>query len=79
MSTATLNLRPASPLARSFPIFLREARYEFVRLMRTRSFSFSVIGFPVVFYLSYERRCQEKHHPRLPSQGRLFDLHPARL
>ncbi len=53
MSTATLNLHPASPLARSFPIFLREARYEFVRLMRTRSFSFSVIGFPVVFYLFF--------------------------
>lgn len=53
MSTATLNLRPAGPLARSFPIFLREARYEFVRLMRTRTFSFSVIGFPVVFYLFF--------------------------
>ena len=53
MSTATLNLPPASPLARSFPIFLRETRYEFVRLMRTRSFSFSVIGFPVVFYLFF--------------------------
>lgn len=53
MSTATLNLRLANPLARSFPIFLREARYEFVRLMRTRSFSFSVVGFPVAFYLFF--------------------------
>lgn len=53
MSTAPLNLRFASPLARCFPIFLREARYEFVRLMRTRSFSLSVIGFPVVFYLFF--------------------------
>lgn len=53
MSTATMNLRPANPLPRSFAIFLREARYEFVRLMRTRSFSFSVIGFPVVFYLFF--------------------------
>ena len=32
------------------PILLRETRMEFVRLLRTRSFSLSVIGFPLVFY-----------------------------
>jgi ABC-2 type transport system permease protein len=53
MSTAILNLPRTSTLARNMPIFLREARYEFIRLVRTRSFSFSVVGFPVVFYLFF--------------------------
>lgn len=53
MSTTTLNLPRISPLTRSLPILLREARYEFVRLLRTRSFSFSIVGFPVVFYLFF--------------------------
>lgn len=53
MSTTTLNLPSINPLVRSLPIFLREARYEFIRLLRTRSFSFSIVGFPVVFYLFF--------------------------
>jgi ABC-2 type transport system permease protein len=53
MSTATLSLGVApsgNSLGRSFVIFLRETQYEFLRLMRTRSFALSVSGFPVVFY-----------------------------
>lgn len=53
MSTAALNLTAvlrANSLSRNLRIFIREARYEFLRLFRTRSFSLSVIGFPVVFY-----------------------------
>lgn len=50
MSTATLTLPRTNSPAR---IFFREARYEFIRLLRTRSFSFSVVGFPVVFYLFF--------------------------
>jgi ABC-2 type transport system permease protein len=53
MSTAILNLPRTNTLTRSMPIFLRETRYEFIRLLRTRSFSFSVVGFPVVFYLFF--------------------------
>jgi ABC-2 type transport system permease protein len=34
-------------------IFLREARYNFVALLRTRAYSFSVIGFPVMFYIFF--------------------------
>jgi ABC-2 type transport system permease protein len=53
MSTATLSLG-AAPRANTFgqslTIFLRETRYEFVRLARNKSFALSVIGFPVVFY-----------------------------
>jgi ABC-2 type transport system permease protein len=43
----------SNTLARNLRIFLTEARYEFVRLLRTRAFSLSVIGFPVVFYLFF--------------------------
>jgi ABC-2 type transport system permease protein len=34
-------------------IFVREIRYEFVKMLRTRAFSLSVIGFPVMFYLLF--------------------------
>jgi ABC-2 type transport system permease protein len=37
-------------LGRDFGIYLRETRSEFVRMMRTRAFSLSVIGFPLMFY-----------------------------
>ena len=52
MSTAAFPLTAASStgLARTFRIFASEARYEFVRMVRTRTFSLSVIGFPVMFY-----------------------------
>ncbi len=55
MSTAAITL-PATrsnSLAHNLRIFLTEARYEFVRLLRTRAFSLSVIGFPVIFYLFF--------------------------
>src|ERR1700689_175529 len=56
MSTATFNLSAApsaNSLGRNFSIFVRETRYEFLRLLRNRSFSFSVIGFPLVFYVLF--------------------------
>jgi len=31
-------------------IYRKEAKYEFLKLLRTRSFSLAVIGFPVMFY-----------------------------
>jgi ABC-2 type transport system permease protein len=34
-------------------LFRKETQYEFVRLMRTKAFSLSVIGFPVMFYLLF--------------------------
>jgi ABC-2 type transport system permease protein len=55
MSTAAIT-HPAAHrmgIVRNVRIFLVEARYEFVRLLRTRAFSLSVIGFPVVFYLFF--------------------------
>src|ERR1700677_3862279 len=56
MTTATLNLTAvprADSFSRKLRIFIREARFEFVRLLRTRPFSFSVVGFPVVFYVFF--------------------------
>ncbi|MEO7029043.1 MAG: ABC transporter permease [Acidobacteriaceae bacterium] len=52
MSTATLPL-PTTGIARDFRIFLTETHYEFVRMARTRTFSLSVIGFPVMFYVLF--------------------------
>lgn len=34
-------------------LFSKETRYEFVRMLRTRAFSLSVIGFPVMFYVLF--------------------------
>jgi ABC-2 type transport system permease protein len=51
MSTAAIPLpAPRTGLARVLRIFATETRYEFVRMVRTRTFSLSVIGFPVMFY-----------------------------
>lgn len=53
MSTTALTL-PLITRAQQLPaIFLRETRYEFVRAMRTKAFSLSVIGFPVMFYVLF--------------------------
>jgi ABC-2 type transport system permease protein len=55
MSTAAIT-HPATQsmgIVRNVHIFLTEARYEFVRLLRTRAFSMSVVGFPVVFYIFF--------------------------
>jgi ABC-2 type transport system permease protein len=52
-TTTTIHYPQTTAYARSLSIFLREAHYEFIRLLRTRSFSFSVVGFPVVFYLFF--------------------------
>ena len=55
MSTAAITLPAASShtFGRTLRIFFNETRFEFLRLLRTRAFSFSVIGFPVVFYIFF--------------------------
>src|SRR6202000_776278 len=52
MSTTTLSI-PYIRTNHIFSIFMRETRYEFVRALRTKAFSLSVIGFPVMFYLLF--------------------------
>lgn len=54
MSSTALSLPyRRSRTNRILAIFARETRYEFVRAMRTKAFSLSVIGFPVMFYLLF--------------------------
>ena len=55
MSIASISASgaPSMGIIRNVRIFLTEARYEFVRLLRTRAFSMSVVGFPVVFYIFF--------------------------
>src|ERR1700744_1734209 len=54
MSSTAISLPYSySRTSRILAIFARETRYEFVRAMRTKAFSFSVIGFPVMFYLLF--------------------------
>jgi ABC-2 type transport system permease protein len=52
MSTTAIALpaAPASSFARTFRILVTEVRYEVLRALRTRAFSLSAIGFPVMFY-----------------------------
>jgi ABC-2 type transport system permease protein len=52
MSTATLAL-PVVTRPSSVRIFVREMRYEILRALRTRAFSLSAIGFPVMFYILF--------------------------
>src|SRR5579875_3087753 len=44
-------LAPQSPSL--FRIYRKEARYELLKLARTRAYTLSVIGFPVVFFLMF--------------------------
>lgn len=50
---ATTAIAAPQPLSLGYyaRIFGNEARYEFIRMLRTRAFSLSVIGFPVMFFL----------------------------
>jgi len=51
MATATIAVRPQT-LGWSYytHVIAQETRYEFLKLFRAKAFSFSVIGFPVMFY-----------------------------
>ena len=54
MATAVIAARPQSLGFRYYTRVLRqEIRYEFLKMLRLRAFSLSVIGFPVMFYLLF--------------------------
>ena len=55
MATAAItHSRPArTSSAPLLPIFWRETKYEFLKLLRTRSFSLAIIGFPIMFYVLF--------------------------
>jgi ABC-2 type transport system permease protein len=44
---------PQSAIGYLTRIFKKEIQYEFVKMLRTRAFSFSVLGFPIMFYLLF--------------------------
>ena len=55
---ATLAVAPAAkPLRRTsaatLTIFTKETKYEFLKLIRTKTFSLSIIGFPLMFYVLF--------------------------
>ncbi|SFS05875.1 ABC-2 type transport system permease protein [Granulicella pectinivorans] len=50
---ATSALYPVAGTAPVVNIFVKETKYEFLKLLRTRSFSAATIGFPVMFYLLF--------------------------
>jgi ABC-2 type transport system permease protein len=54
---ATLAVSHPLPLRRPFAatlsLFVKETQYEFLKLFRTKSFSLSVVGFPVMFYVLF--------------------------
>ena len=56
MATTTVTYS-IKPLRRTFgetlAIYTKETKYEFLKLMRTRTFSLSTIGFPVMFYIFF--------------------------
>lgn len=54
MSANALALQMPQPTAGYMArIFAKEIRYEFVKMLRTRAFSLSVLGFPIMFYLLF--------------------------
>jgi ABC-2 type transport system permease protein len=52
-SAITQSLPASTGAAHTFRVFRKETRYEFLKLLRAKSFSFSTIGFPVMFYLLF--------------------------
>jgi ABC-2 type transport system permease protein len=52
-SAITHPLPAATGFAHTLRIFRKETKYEFLKLMRTKSFSLSTIGFPVMFYILF--------------------------
>lgn len=54
MATAVINVRAQSLGLRYYArVAAQETRYEFLKMLRAKAFSFSIIGFPVMFYLIF--------------------------
>jgi ABC-2 type transport system permease protein len=56
MATLTVTY-PAAPARRmlgaTLSLYAKETKYEFLKLVRTRTFSLSIVGFPVMFYVLF--------------------------
>ena len=56
MATASATLAintPARPLGRTVAIYLKEAKYEFLKYLRLPIYSLSTVLFPVMFYVLF--------------------------
>ncbi len=54
MATQTIAIAPQTLGAGYYArVFRKETQYEFVRMLRTKAFSLSVIGFPIMFFLLF--------------------------
>ena len=49
------------PFSATLAIFVKETRYEFLKLLRTRTFSLATIGFPVMFYVLFGLMYRNEH------------------
>jgi ABC-2 type transport system permease protein len=52
-STTFANSTLERPLGRTFAIYLKEAKYEFLTRLRLRAYSISTITFPLMFYVLF--------------------------
>ncbi len=54
MAASAIAVHPASlGFGYYTKVFAKETRYEFVRMLRTKAFSLSVFGFPIMFYILF--------------------------
>ena len=58
MTTTTANLALSRPLVQRSPrhtamIYLKEAKYEFLKNLRLRMYTVSVLSFPIMFYVLF--------------------------
>ncbi len=53
MATTAILPNTTRTAAQTLAIYGKETKYEFLKLMRTRSFSLATIGFPVMFYILF--------------------------
>jgi ABC-2 type transport system permease protein len=49
-TTATAYASSTTNTGSLLAIYCKEAKYEFLKLLRARSFSLAIIGFPLMFY-----------------------------
>ena len=53
MSTVILDQSQQLPTPMPRGVYRREIRAEFLKMLRNRGYSFSIVGFPVIFYLMF--------------------------
>src|SRR5689334_11554311 len=52
-SAATLTMAPMRPLGKTLALYVKEARYEFLKYLRLPIYSLSTVLFPIMFYVLF--------------------------